>query len=103
MKTFKIDLRSKDITNDDFETVHDYENDGVKIEIENDGGNWWISNVFYNNEESNALDTPGSFENNSLNDKIDNLLREGLDIETACEEAGAKWIININDDRYIKF
>ncbi len=104
MKKFRLDLTSKDFTKDDFETIHNYEKDGVVIEINNDCGNWWITKVSVDGEESNFHDMSLDFENLSSNKKIESLLENGLDIESACEEAGAKWIVRINlEDSYIRF
>jgi hypothetical protein len=100
MKKFNIQLRSNDITNDDFESTHNYEKDGVIIEINNDGGNWWIENVSVDGGEYNIHDAANNLENLSNNKALDDLIEEGIDIETALEELKAKWLVKINDEVY---
>ena len=80
--------------------LHDL--DGIKVEVEVDGGNWWITGVTYDGNEYNVYDSfeSSNMENFSGEDKIEQLLEEGTHFEDACREVGADWYVRINDSAY---
>jgi hypothetical protein len=84
------------------EPVLVHEKEGVKIEVETDSGNWWITGVSVNGNEYNVYDSfeASNMENNSGEDRIEQLLEEGTHFEDACKEVGADWYVRINDAAY---
>lgn len=98
-----IQLAHKDIFTEESEkAILEHERNGAKIEVEVDGGTWWIANVSVDGDSYNLYDSfnVSDFENFSNNDEISKLIEEGVSLEDACEKCAAKWYIRINDAAY---
>lgn len=76
--------------------------DGVCIEANYDGGNWWVEEVSIDGEIANAFDCSdlSNFEGPSI---VREMLTDGIEVEEACEKAGAKWMVEMNSYRYFFF